>query len=62
MTTIKLEIETCRDCPKCLKSRTENVGYAFDYDCSVNGNSIAKYVEYNNEAPKTVPEWCPLKI
>jgi hypothetical protein len=62
MTTIKLEVESCLQCPKVKKSVTVNAGCAYDYTCTVNNKLITGYVEYESEEPKEVPEWCPLKI
>lgn len=51
-----LEIENCLTCPNCSTERV--IGYK--RKCKEKNIDI-QYVENPNEAPRPIPEWCPLK-
>jgi len=58
---IKLTIETCIECPKVREERTPQAGFASDYYCTLTGNKVMGYVEWQSDY-KPVPENCPLRI
>ena len=63
MTTIKLEIQDCSQCPF-LERKTVYTSDSFerpeDWFCKKNDNKkIAGYVEWHDKTP--VPDWCPIK-
>lgn len=72
MTIIKLEINTCKDCPFFHSERiytADSFERPFDWFCKKvtvgkdkNPKLIEGYVEWHEEKKIKVPEWCPIKI
>lgn len=64
---VTIRVEKCLECPYCFRERTPYADYAFDFFCGSfqidfeRYRPIALYVEYNNEFPKEIPEWCPYR-
>lgn len=64
MPTIKLEIDSCLDCPYLRESKIYT-GDSFEdiqeWECAkAHGKSISKSVEWN--CRPTVPDWCPILV
>lgn len=67
MVTIKLEIQSCKDCPfKVEKNPWSSDGFdrMIDWFCSktVPEQKIQGSVEWHEEKHIAIPEWCPIKI
>lgn len=62
MVQVIINVDSCLECPYCIKRQTVDAGYAFDFFCGSNDmKPIATYVEYKSEFPKEVPKWCPYR-
>jgi len=67
MTTIKLEIKNCKECPHFDSKRhytADSWEHVENWFCTHNNTKvkIAEYVEWTDEKHLSVPEWCPIKI
>ena len=67
MTTIKLEIKTCQECPFFNQERFytgDSWEHAFNWFCTKEEPEkiIANYVEWHEEKGIKVPDWCQIKI
>jgi hypothetical protein len=63
MTTIKIEINSCKDCPHFEQKRyytDDSFELAYDWHCKKeDGRKIQGYVEWHEEKHIKIPEWCP---
>jgi len=62
---IKIEIESCQDCPHFESKRhwtSDSFEHAYDWFCKeLNSKEIAGYVEWHEVKGIKIPEWCPAK-
>ena len=62
MIQVIINVNTCLECPYCIRKENIFAGYAFDFFCGSNDmKPIATYVEYKNEFPNEPPKWCPYR-
>lgn len=63
---IKLEITSCKDCPKFIMERmytSDSWEEAYNWFCNANEKKkIQGYVEWHEEKSVKIPDWCPLSI
>lgn len=61
MRSAMVPVYNCRECPFIVEKRTPYASFAYDYTCRATPSQmeIATYVEYKNEFPNEIPEWCP---
>lgn len=59
---IKIEVDSCKDCPFMETKRTMGAGDACDWFCKKENKKIAGYIEWKSEEIDIiVPEWCPYR-
>lgn len=64
MTKIKIEINTCQECPHFKitgVSSTDGFDKGEDWFCDKAKREIASFVEWHEKNTTKVPEWCPCK-
>ncbi|AGO49562.1 hypothetical protein Phi4:1_gp149 [Cellulophaga phage phi4:1] len=65
MAVIKLEIESCKDCPNFRRERHytgDSWEEAYNWHCKAKEDKkIQGYVEWMDEKHIKIPEWCPIK-
>ena len=63
MPTLKIEINSCKECPHFNSKRyytADSFEDAFNWYCKKADNrKIQEYVEWHEEKHIKIPEWCP---
>lgn len=55
------DVENCAQCPHVRVKPCQHSPVADDYHCGAtpDDKKIAGYVEWDDQLPKTPPDWCP---